>query len=123
MSSQILLLHINKIGIVAIGTERPMHKAMGSAFQCFKNIYNKNPVKKSLKFEVKICPKGKSLSVFVPNSLELKYFCIKIAMKKKFQKDKNPPKKIQRENVLFAIVHRVARKRSPNRSMSKKIIF
>lgn len=123
MSSQILLLHINKIGIVAIGTERPMHKAMGSAFQCFKNIYNKNPVKKSLKFEVKICPKGKSLSVFVPNSLELKYFCIKIAMKKKFQKDKNPPKKIQRKNVLFAIVHRAARKRSPNRSMSKKIIF
>ena len=88
-----------------------------------KNIYNKNPVKKSLKFEVKICPKGKSLSVLVPNSLELKYFCIKIAMKKKFQKDKIPPKKIQRKNVLFAIVHRAARKSSPNRSMSKKIIL
>ncbi len=123
MSSQILLLHINKIGIVAIGTESPMHKAKGSAFQCFKNIYNKNPVKESLKFEVKICPKGKSLSVLVPNSLELKYFCIKIAMKKKFQKDKIPPKKIQRKNVLFTIVHRAARKSSPNRSMSKKIIF
>ena len=41
-------------------------------------------------------------------------------MKKKFQKDKIPPKKIQRKNVLFAIVHRAARKSSPNRSMSKK---
>ena len=100
MSSQILLLHINKIGIVDIGTESPMHKATGSAFQCFKNIYNKNPVKKSLKFEVKICPKGKSLSVLVPNSLELKYFCIKIAMKKNSKKIKFLLKK-SREKMCF----------------------
>ena len=52
---------------------------------------------KSLKFEIKTCPKGKILSDFVPNSLELKYFCIKIATKKKFQKVKIPPRKNQRK--------------------------
>ena len=78
---------------------------------------------KSLKFEIKICPNGKILSDFVPNNLELKYFCIKIATKKKFQKDKIPPKKIQRKKVLCPNVQRLTSKRRARSRISKKIIF
>lgn len=78
---------------------------------------------KSLKFEIKTCPKGKILSDFVPNSLELKYFCIKIATKKKFQKVKIPPRKIQRKKVLWGSVQRLTRKIRLRSRISKKIIF
>ena len=56
---------------------------------------------KSLKFEIKTCPKGKILSDFVPNSLELKYFCIKIATKKKSDKENQAKEQDIKKNYFL----------------------